>query len=106
MWHVYCLASYAEDSCYTYIGATVDLERRLAQHNGEKSGGAKATGRRPGTWYRVCHVSGFVDNHEALSFEWHWKRFSKKSGDSLYRREKGLEECLEWCKNKNLVVDW
>jgi len=73
-------------------------------------GGAKATGRREGEWYRVCHVRGFIDNHEALSFEWHWKYYSKKfkgkGTEPLTRRQKGLDACLEWAKNKNLVVEY
>ena len=105
MWHVYCLAT-VNEPIRTYIGATVNLDRRLAQHNCEKAGGAKATCVRGGDWYRVCYVSGFLDNHEALSFEWHWKRFSKGKGDPLSRRRRGLDSCLEWCKNKNLVVDY
>ena len=105
MWCVYCLATIVAP-IYTYIGATIDIDRRLSQHNGEKSGGAKATSVRGGEWYRICYVSGFIDNHEALSFEWHWKRFSKKHKgcDPLVRRQRGLDDCLEWCKNKELVV--
>jgi predicted GIY-YIG superfamily endonuclease len=99
-WVVYCLATTKEPIC-TYIGATVDADRRLAQHNGEQKGGAKATGRRPGEWYRVCHVIGFADNHQALSFEWHWKYYSKKiKADPLTRRRKGLDACMEWANTK------
>jgi structure-specific endonuclease subunit SLX1 len=104
-WVVYCLATTAEP-INTYIGATVNPDKRLAQHNRELSGGAKATGVRGGgvrggEWYRVCYVSGFLDNHQALSFEWHWKWFSKKqNGDPLTRRRKGLDKCLEWFKGK------
>jgi len=39
-WFVYLLV--AEDGA-TYVGATVDLEHRLRQHNGQIGGGAKAT---------------------------------------------------------------
>ena len=100
-WCVYCLAT-VEEPVNTYIGATVDVDRRLAQHNGEKSGGAKCTSRRPECWYRVCYVKGFLDNHQALSFEWHWKWFSKKiKADPLTRRRKGLDTCLEWFKEKH-----
>ena len=95
-WAVYCLAT-VEAPELTYIGATVDLDRRLAQHNGQLGGGAKATHVRAGGWYRVCHVRGFADNHGALSFEWHWKRFSRKAtGGPLERRRKGLDACMEW----------
>ena len=97
-WSVYCLAT-AQDPVCTYIGATIDIDRRLRQHNKELVGGAKATSRRPGEWYRVCYVTGFQDSHQALSFEWHWKHFSKKfAADPLTRRQKGLDACMEWCK--------
>lgn len=44
-WYVYMLRC-ADDTLYT--GITTDLDRRLAQHNGERAGGAKYTRvRRP-----------------------------------------------------------
>jgi putative endonuclease len=46
-WFVYLLRC-ADGTFYTVIA--VDLERRLAQHNGERAGGPKYTsGRRPVT---------------------------------------------------------
>ena len=108
-WFVYCLAT-VEEPINTYIGATVDVNRRLQQHNRELSGGAKATGIRGdcvkgGGWYRVCYVQGFLDNHQALSFEWHWKHFSKKiKGCPLTRRQKGLDSCLEWFTKKHGIL--
>ena len=100
-WFVYCLAT-CEEPVQTYIGATIDVNRRLDQHNtGCKAGGAKATSRRPSGWMRICYVEGFQDNHQALSFEWHWKRFSQKqNGDPLTRRQKGLDICMEWSLTK------
>ncbi len=101
-WVVYCLAT-TEGPVRTYIGATVDPDRRLQQHNGQRSGGARATAARPGEWYRVCYVKGFTDNHAALSFEWHWKRASAKAqGDPLTRRRKGLDALLQ--KHPSLEV--
>ena len=52
----------------TYVGATVDLDHRLRQHNGEISGGAKATSGRAGSWRRVCHVEGFADEFSSGSW--------------------------------------
>lgn len=96
--YVYCLAT-VQEPIQTYVGATTDLDRRLSQHNREKVGGARATGVREGEWYRVCAVEGFETWRGALSFEWHWKWYSKKQkGDPLTRRQKGLEKCLEWAK--------
>jgi predicted GIY-YIG superfamily endonuclease len=99
-WYVYCLATF-EEPIQTYIGATIDPDRRLQQHNGEQKGGARATARRPNQWYRVCYVKGFMDNHQALSFEWHWKHFSRKlNGSPLDRRDIGLQKTMEWAQTK------
>jgi predicted GIY-YIG superfamily endonuclease len=97
---VYCLAT-VEEPIVTYIGATIDKERRLRQHNGLIVGGARATGRRPLNWYRVCYVRGFTSWNTALSFEWHWKYYSRKClGSPLDKRMKGLDACLEWAASR------
>jgi len=65
----------------TYVGATVDLERRLRQHNKELKGGATATGTKVDkgeTWIRAAYVEGFPDWQTALQFEWRWKQLSRK----------------------------
>jgi structure-specific endonuclease subunit SLX1 len=65
----------------TYVGATVDLDRRLRQHNKELKGGAHATGAKVAkgeTWIRAAHVEGFPDWQAALQFEWRWKQISRK----------------------------
>jgi structure-specific endonuclease subunit SLX1 len=79
-WSVYILAT--EDNSATYVGATVDPDRRLRQHNKEITGGAKATAARVATghkWRRLCRVTGFPDNHAALSFEWRLKSLTRRS---------------------------
>ena len=88
-WNVYLLSS---SQGLTYVGATVNLDHRLRQHNGEISGGAKATSGCAGSWRRVCHVEGFADECAALQFEWAWKNWTKKfkGGFPLERRIKGL----------------
>ena len=84
----------------TYVGATVDLDRRLRQHNKEIKGGATATSIRVlkgETWMRAAHVSGFPDWQSALQFEWRWKQLSRKlpaKMDPLLRRMKALKELL------------
>jgi predicted GIY-YIG superfamily endonuclease len=94
-WVVYCLVS-TDGS--TYVGATVDKDRRLQQHNGILKGGAKATSRTPGAWRRLCYVQGFPDNHAALSFEWRWKSLSRKKEynglEPMERRLQALQELL------------
>lgn len=65
----------------TYVGATVDLTRRLRQHNQEIKGGAKATGRQVQqghTWHRIAYVSGFPNWQATLQFEWRWKQLTRK----------------------------
>jgi structure-specific endonuclease subunit SLX1 len=53
----------------SYIGFTVNLERRLRQHNREIKGGAKKT-KNKGPWTMVAHIRGFRSRVEALQFEW------------------------------------
>ena len=84
----------------TYVGATVDLNRRLRQHNKEIKGGATATGIRVAkgeTWTRAAHVSGFPDWQAALQFEWRWKQLARKLNikmNPLERRMTALKELL------------
>jgi structure-specific endonuclease subunit SLX1 len=77
----------------TYVGATVDLIRRLRQHNKEIKGGAHATGVKVAqgeTWTRAAHVSGFPDWPAALQFEWRWKHLSRKYGVKIKPLEKRM----------------
>jgi predicted GIY-YIG superfamily endonuclease len=77
----------------TYVGATVDLNRRLRQHNKEIKGGAHATGTRVNkgeSWIRACHVAGFPDWQSALQFEWRWKHLSRKLPAKMYPLERRM----------------
>ena len=84
----------------TYIGATVDVDRRLRQHNKEIKGGAHATGMkvdRGETWRRVCYVKNFPDWSAALQFEWRWKQLSRKLPLKMVpseRRKQALTQLL------------
>lgn len=78
-YYVYILES--SDCKATYVGATVDLNHRLRQHNKELVGGAHATSVKVAqgcTWNRVCYVQGFPDWPAALQFEWRLKQLSRK----------------------------
>jgi len=66
---VYMLGTSDRNGYRTYVGWTLDLDRRLAQHNGGK--GARSTRGR--TWI-VLHVERFATRNEAMSREWHLKR--------------------------------
>ena len=81
----------------TYIGATVNLEKRIRQHNKEIKGGATATSNKVlngEVWSYVCYVENFPNYNEALKFEWRWKQISRilqKKNPKQKPREKRLE---------------
>jgi predicted GIY-YIG superfamily endonuclease len=85
----------------TYVGATVDLERRLRQHNKEIKGGAFVTGAKVSNgqiWVRVAHVANFPDWQSALQFEWRLKQLSRRislSVNPLHRRMIALKQLLK-----------
>jgi len=109
MFYVYLLVSTCGN---TYVGATVDLNRRLRQHNKEIKGGAFATGAKVAkgeTWVRACHVSGFPDWSAALQFEWRWKQLSRKLPIQmlpLERRFKALKELLSLDKSTSKAIPY
>lgn len=99
----------------TYVGATVDLNRRLRQHNKEIKGGAKATSAKVikgEIWERACHVRNFPDWSAALQFEWKWKHFSRTLSFNLLpleRRIFALKEILKMEKptsKAKLFSEW
>ena len=69
----YVLKSADPKSNYTYNGYTVNLERRIRQHNGEITGGARTTkARRP--WEFIMILMSTNENFNrstGLSLEWH-----------------------------------
>jgi len=70
-WFVYVLAS--ARSRRTYVGITTDVERRLAQHNGEVRGGARST-RAGRPWRRAAEYGPFPRRGDALRVELAVKR--------------------------------
>jgi len=84
----------------TYVGATVDLDKRLRQHNKEIKGGAVATSNKVlqgEQWTRICHVAGFPSWTAALQFEWRWKHLSRQLPAKMLpidRRMKALTQLL------------
>ena len=81
----------------TYIGATVNLDKRIRQHNKDIKGGATATSIKVNqgeAWTYVCYVENFPNWNEALKFEWRWKQISRqiqKKNPKQNPREKRLE---------------
>ncbi len=84
----------------TYNGATNNPARRIRQHNGEITGGAKVTTQKGGGWQYCAILSGFPDKINCLSCEWRIKCPSGRPGkrESKYNspagRIKSLNEIL------------
>ena len=74
--YVYVLGSNGKGGRRTYVGWTLDLDRRLQQHNSGE--GARFTRGR--AWV-LLHSECFETRNEAMSREWHLKR------DRIFRRK-------------------
>lgn len=99
------------ESGHTYVGATVDPDRRLEQHNGKRSGGARATGiqvARGEQWHRVCFITGIPEWRSALQIEWKWKQLSRKekSRHPLHRRLLALHALLSLEKPTKTAIPY
>jgi putative endonuclease len=68
----WCLYLLRSASGRTYVGISVDVERRLAQHNGELPGGAKST--RAGRPWALVARWGPYDRSRASALEYQLKR--------------------------------
>jgi putative endonuclease len=66
---VYVLGSPGKTAYRTYVGWTVDVDRRLAAHNAGK--GARSTRGRSWT---LLYVERHATRRDAMSREWHLKR--------------------------------
>ncbi|MCO5130854.1 MAG: GIY-YIG nuclease family protein [Xanthobacteraceae bacterium] len=69
---VYVIGCASAGRTLTYVGWTLDVERRLAQHNA----GTGARSTRGRQWV-LLHVERFATREEAMSREWHLKRDRK-----------------------------
>ena len=110
--YVYLLYSSATSGQQTYVGATVDLDHRLRQHNKLLAGGARATSiqvERGETWKRVCHVEGFPTWQAALQFEWRFKQLTRKLParmDPLKRRLMALKTLVSLDRSTSKAVPY
>lgn len=84
------------DKIKTYIGSTVNLNKRIRQHNGIIKGGAKCN--RGGVWDYYCVIFNLHGHKKlCLSEEWHlkWATHKVKKYKSTYeRRKKALEKYI------------
>ena len=81
----------------TYIGYTVNLERRIRQHNGIIKGGAKYTSGRKWVYALHCEVT---DKISGLQIEWRFKR--RRGG--LIKRLEWIQSLLSFYENKIVEV--
>ena len=112
-YYVYILES--SDCKATYVGATVDLNHRLRQHNKELAGGAHATSVKVAqgcSWNRICFIQGFPDWSSALQFEWRLKQLSRmllktnKSDAPIQRRIQALHQLLSLDKPTTKAIPY
>lgn len=96
----YCYLLYTNKK-HTYIGATIDIDHRLRQHNGELVGGAKYTKiqiKNGLSWNRICYLTNIPEWRSALQIEWKWKQIGrtecKSIRDPIYRRLHSLKKLL------------
>ena len=110
----------------TYIGVTVNLDKRIRQHNKELKGFKLATSfvklTQGEIWSYICYVENFPSWNEALKFEWRWKQLSRQiqkkqpnlkpkekrllALDQLLKLEKSTSKAipyLEWVNQPNVI---
>jgi putative endonuclease len=89
---VYVLGCATASRYLTYVGWTLDIDRRLAQHNA----GTGARSTRGRSWV-LLHSERFASRQDAMSREWHLKR------DRAFRRR--LSEQARGCQHRVPVPD-
>ena len=99
----------------TYAGVSPEPLRRLRQHNGELSGGAKYTKSVGEGWRHICLVHGFQDKIQAMQFEWAVKHVKPRSVGGVISRLNKLCSVLNserWTSKAPLastvplVIEW
>jgi len=100
---VYCLQSTVNIK-RTYIGCTNNRTRRIRQHNGEITGGARMTrSNRP--WRYAFYASGLT-KREALQLEWAMKHKRASGCSGLQGRLKTYSRLMKlerWCRKAPLL---
>ena len=108
---VYLLQS--SDEKHTYVGSTIDVFRRLKQHNNLLSGGARSTTSKVVSknivWKLVCYVKNFPTWNCALRFEWRLKQLTRQlywvnKTSPLEKRRMALEELMSLEKSTTNAI--
>lgn len=84
--YVYVLGTRTPRGIRTYVGWTLDPQRRLAQHNAGI--GAKST---RGLAWSLIYVEQHATRRDAMRREWHLKR-DRRFRSELARRLAGIEQ--------------
>ena len=107
-YYVYLLKSQVSNR--TYVGYTVNIKRRIRQHNGIIKGGAKKT-RKGRPWKLVLYVTGFEYERTALQYECrihHPPKHLRRKGPGIknkIRIMKGLLKDSRICSTAPLNCD-
>ena len=84
-----------------YIGATVDLDRRIEQHNASRVGGAHRTAKRGPGWRCAWYVDGFSSFQQSLQFEYALKRETRSFGYTPTARLRAVRSLIDrWTMQK------
>ena len=84
-----------------YIGATVDLDRRIEQHNASRVGGAHRTAKRGPGWRCTWYVDGFSSFQQSLQFEYALKRETRSFGYTPAARLRTVRSLIDrWTMQK------
>jgi putative endonuclease len=85
--YVYVLGCDAPSGYRTYVGWTLDLDRRLSEHNSGTAAGAKST--RGWVW-SLIYAERLPSRNEAMSSDWYVKR-DRRLRRRLAHSAQGLE---------------
>ena len=101
----YCYIIYSGNK--TYTGYTVDLKRRMRQHNKEIKGGARSTSSSTDWQYlSIMTSSSWTCNSDAMKVEYiHKHPTRKKYRPGIYSKPSGRIKSLnEICKHINVPI--
>ena len=100
MWSLYIIRTLNRRR--SYVGVTVNLKRRLRQHNGQIKGGAKAT-RGRGPWSIIATITGLPSKRVAMQLEWALHNVRRLSR-SIPRPPRRISPCRRRIHNLLMAV--